>query len=276
MESSIITISREYGSGGREIARKTAERLGIPFYDRDLIDKAAKESGFTPEFVAEREQRLGSNFLYNFALGGIYGLAYPRKPEMKELPVAEQIFLAQKKVIEDLAEQGPCIFVGRCADYILRNKPKVLKVFVYADPKARICRAVEKYGQMEEQAEEIAKIMKKALKKENLTVKVEKLKNKKVSSMITVSEESRRMQDMMRMYAVNGMDMGFGQEGETLVLNASHPLVEYVLDHKEGDNVEMICEQLYDLALLQNAPLKPEAMTKFIARSNDIMLLLTK
>ncbi len=130
--------------------------------------------------------------------------------------------------------------------------------------------------EMEEQAEEIAKIMKKALKKDNLSVKVEKLKNKQISSMITVSEESRRMQDMMRMYAVNGMDMGFGQEGETLVLNASHPLVEYVLDHKEGDNVEMICEQLYDLALLQNAPLKPEAMTKFIARSNDIMLLLTK
>lgn len=130
--------------------------------------------------------------------------------------------------------------------------------------------------EMEEQAEEIAKVMKKALKKDNLTVKVEKLKNKKISSMITVSEESRRMQDMMKMYAMNGMDMGFGQEGETLVLNANHPLVQYVLDNKEGDNVKMICEQLYDLALLQNAPLKPEAMTKFIARSNDIMMLLTK
>lgn len=130
--------------------------------------------------------------------------------------------------------------------------------------------------EMEEQAEKIAKVMKKALKKDNLAVKVEKLKNKKISSMITVSEESRRMQDMMKMYAMNGMDMGFGQEGETLVLNANHPLVQYVLDNKEGDNVKMICEQLYDLALLQNAPLKPEAMTKFIARSNDIMMLLTK
>lgn len=130
--------------------------------------------------------------------------------------------------------------------------------------------------EMEEQTEEIAKIMKKVLKKDNLIVKVEKLKNKKISSMITVSEESRRMQDMMKMYAMNGMDMGFGQEGETLVLNASHPLVQYVLENKEGDNVKMICEQLYDLALLQNAPLKPEAMTKFIARSNDIMMLLTK
>ncbi|MDE7014917.1 MAG: molecular chaperone HtpG, partial [Kineothrix sp.] len=129
---------------------------------------------------------------------------------------------------------------------------------------------------LEKQSEEIGKIMKDALKKENLTVKVEKLKDEKISSMITVSEESRRMQDMMRMYAMNGMDMGFGKEGETLVLNAGHPLVKYVLEHKEGDNVTMICEQLYDLALLQNAPLSPEAMTKFIARSNEIMMTLTK
>lgn len=126
-------------------------------------------------------------------------------------------------------------------------------------------------------AEEIAKIMKKALKKEKLSVKIEKLKNKKISSVITVSEESRRMQDMMKMYATSGMDMGmFGSEGETLVLNANHPLVTYVMEHEDGENTKMICEQLYDLAMLQNAPLSPEAMTKFIARSNDIMLLLTK
>ncbi len=126
-------------------------------------------------------------------------------------------------------------------------------------------------------AEEIAAIMKKALKKDKLSVKIEKLKNKKISSMITVSEESRRMQDMMKMYATSGMDMGmFGSEGETLVLNANHPLVAYVMEHEDGENTKMICEQLYDLAMLQNAPLSPEAMTKFIARSNDIMLLLTK
>ncbi len=131
--------------------------------------------------------------------------------------------------------------------------------------------------ELEEKAGEMAEIMKKALKKENLTVKVEKLKDKKISSMITISEESRRMQDMMRMYSMNGADMGmFGKEGETLVLNAEHPLVQYVLENKEGENVTMICEQLYDLAQIQNAPLAPEAMTKFIARSNDIMMLLTK
>lgn len=141
--------------------------------------------------------------------------------------------------------------------------------------RAKTSKKVEK--ELEEQAEDIAKIMKKALKKDALTVKIEKLKNKKISSMVTISEESRRMQDMMKMYSMPGMDMGmFGKEGETLILNANHPLVQYVLDNKEGDNVKMICEQLYDLAMIQNAPLEPEAMTKFIARSNDIMMLLTK
>lgn len=126
-------------------------------------------------------------------------------------------------------------------------------------------------------AETIGKVMKKALKKDKIEIKVEKLKNKKIASMMTLSEESRRMQDMMKMYAMPGMDMGdYGKEGETLVLNANHPLVQYVLDHTEDSNVSMICEQLYDLALLQQAPLEPEAMSKFITRSNDIMLLLTK
>ena len=131
--------------------------------------------------------------------------------------------------------------------------------------------------ELEEQSEAVAKLMKKVLKKDKIKVKVEKLKNKKIASMITLAEESRRMQDMMKMYSVQGMDMGmFGKEGETLILNANHPLVEYVLAHQDGDNVKMICEQLYDLAMLQQAPLEPEEMTKFVARSNDIMMLLTK
>ncbi len=141
--------------------------------------------------------------------------------------------------------------------------------------RAKTSKKAEK--EMEEQAEEIAKLMKKVLKKDQIKVKIEKLKNKKISSMITLSEESRRMQDMMKMYSMPGMDMGnFGKEGETLILNANHPLVEYVLEHQDGENVKMICEQLYDLALLQQAPLEPEAMTKFVARSNEIMMMLTK
>ncbi len=157
MENGIITISREYGSGGREIARKTAEKLGIPFYDKELIYKAAEESGFTPEFVAEKEQRISSNFFYNFALGGVYGMAYPRQPDIKELPVAEQIFLAQKKVIEELAAKGPCVLVGRCGDYILRERKDLLKVFIYADRKVRECRAVESYGRAEEGVDQLVR-----------------------------------------------------------------------------------------------------------------------
>ena len=141
--------------------------------------------------------------------------------------------------------------------------------------KAKTSKKAEK--EMEEQAEEIAKIMKKALKKDHLTVKVEKLKNKKISSMITLSEESRRMQDMMKMYSMGGAGMfGAEGEGETLVLNANHPLVQYVVEHKDGDNTKLIAEQLYDLAKIQHAPLEPEAMSKFVARSNDIMMLLAK
>ena len=125
--------------------------------------------------------------------------------------------------------------------------------------------------------DKIKDVMKKALKKDNITVKVEKLKNKKIASMVTLSEESRRMQDMMKMYSMPGMGMNdFGKEGITLILNANHPLVDYITEHTDGDNTKMICEQLYDLALIQHAPLEPEAMEKFIARSNDIMMLLAK
>ena len=141
--------------------------------------------------------------------------------------------------------------------------------------KAKTSKKAEK--ELSDAAEAISKVMKKVLKKDKIAVKVEKLKNRKIASMVTLSEESRRMQDMMKMYSMPGMDMGeFGKEGETLILNANHPLVEYVLQNTDGKNVDMICEQLYDLALLQHAPLEPEAMAKFVQRSNDIMMLLTK
>ena len=141
--------------------------------------------------------------------------------------------------------------------------------------KAKTSKKAEK--EMEEQAALIAEQMKKSLKKETLQVKIEKLKNKKISSMITLAEESRRMQDMMKMYAANGMDLGaFGAEGETLVLNANHPLVQYVVAHQDGEHVGMICQQLYDLARLSHAPLTSDEMTQFISRSNEIMMLLAK
>ena len=139
--------------------------------------------------------------------------------------------------------------------------------------KSKTSKKAEK--ELEEQAAEIAKVMQKALKKDSLKIKLEKLKNKKIASVITLSEESRRMQDMMRMYSMNGMNMpGFGDEGETLVLNSNHPLVQYVCEHKDSEHATMIYEQLYDLAKLQHTPLEADAMAKFVARSNDIMMLL--
>ena len=131
----------------------------------------------------------------------------------------------------------------------------------------------------EKLTKKLTDIFKKALKNDKLTVEVKKLKNEKVASMITLSEETRRMQDMMKMYAAGGMAMGmddmFGG-GETLVLNANNELVKYILENKKSENTELFCKQLYDLAMISNKPLAPEAMTEFVARSNEIMMLLTK
>ena len=131
--------------------------------------------------------------------------------------------------------------------------------------------------ELKDMTEKLSKTFKDALGKENLTVNVEKLKDASISSMITLSEESRRMQDMMKMYGMAGMDPNmFGAEGQTLVLNDNNDLVKYVAEHTDGENTKIICEQLYDLAMLSHAPLSPEQMTGFIARSNKIMELLAK
>ncbi len=132
---------------------------------------------------------------------------------------------------------------------------------------------------MTESTTTLSEIFKAALNNEKLTVKVEKLKNDGIASMITLSEEGRRMQDMMKMYAANGMggmDMSMFAADVTLILNANNDLVKYILNNKDSENVPMFAEQLYDLALLSNQPLTTEAMAKFVKRSNDIMLLLTK
>ena len=124
--------------------------------------------------------------------------------------------------------------------------------------------------------ETLTDIFRKALNNEKLEVKVEKLKNENVASMVTLSEQSRRMQEMMKMYNMYGMDAGMFGTDVTLVLNANHPLVQYVLNNKDGEHVNLFCRQLFDLAMLSNKPLNPEEMTAFINRSNEIMMLLAK
>ena len=128
----------------------------------------------------------------------------------------------------------------------------------------------------EETAKALTELFRKSLNMDKLEVKVENLKNESVAAMMTLSEESRRMQDMMKMYNMYGMDPGMFGGQETLVLNVSHPLVKYLAENQESAHAEMICQQLYDLAMLSHKQLSPDEMTKFVQRSNEILMLLTK
>ena len=136
--------------------------------------------------------------------------------------------------------------------------------------------AEEEKETFQKNADSLTEIFRKVLNNEKLDVKVEKLKDENIASMAVLSEESRRMEEMMKMYGMGGMDTGMFGGQASLILNADHPLVQYVVENKEGENVELICKQLYDLALLVHKPLSPQEMTAFVQRSNQIMMLLTK
>ena len=139
MSNRIITISRQFGSGGRTIGKELAAKLGIPCYDSDLIEKIAEESGFAPEFVAER----GEHAAYSGWLAGALANHrdfYGHSPQ-------DDLWIAQRTVILELAEKGPCVIVGRCADDILRDKADCLNVFIHADMDKRAKRIVEQYGE---------------------------------------------------------------------------------------------------------------------------------
>lgn len=133
MEYSVITIGREHGSGGRMVAQKVADRLGIPLYDKKLIRMTADESGFSENYVAAAETKRTSSFLYNLYF------------DSNNLPLDDQLFLAQCKVIEEAAQKGPCVIVGRCGDYVLRKWVSCLRVFLYAPMEERMRRAVQEY-----------------------------------------------------------------------------------------------------------------------------------
>ena len=149
MEKKIITISREFGSGGRTIGRMVAERLGIPFYDKELVDQIALESGFAPKFVEEHgEHSPGSSlFSYAFAPQGVPGV-------MNGLSTADFLWNIQCSVILQLADQGPCVIVGRNADYILKDRPEALHAYVYADVAYRAERIVRRYGESDKSPEQ--------------------------------------------------------------------------------------------------------------------------
>ena len=149
MEKKIITISREFGSGGRTMGHKIAEKLGIPFYDKELVDQIAVESGFAPKFVEEHGEHspTGSFFSYAFAPQGVPGI-------MNGLSTADFLWNIQCNVILQLAEQGPCVIVGRNADYILKDRADALHVYVFADVPYRAERIVRLYGESEKSPEQ--------------------------------------------------------------------------------------------------------------------------
>ena len=140
----IITISRQFGSGGRYIGRKLAESYGIPFYDNELISRAAKESGFAEQAFENAEKRATNSFLYSIAMGlNTYGA---QELGAAGLSIDDRIFLAQSKVIQQVADEGPCVIVGRCSDYILKSYENVVNLFIAANIDFRIDRAVNLYG----------------------------------------------------------------------------------------------------------------------------------
>ena len=148
MEKKIITISREFGSGGRSIGRAVAEKLGIPFYDKELVEQVALESGFAPQFVEEHgEHAPGKSILsYAFAPQGVPGV-------MNGLSTADFLWNIQCSVILQLADKGPCVIVGRNADYILKDREDVLHVYIHADTQFRADRIGRLYGESEKSPE---------------------------------------------------------------------------------------------------------------------------
>lgn len=148
----IITISREFGSGGRLIGRRLAEKLNVPYYDKELLDRIAEESGFNREMMEDAERKAKNSFLYSLASAMGTGESGP-----ESLSLNERFFLAQFDTIKKIAEEGSCVIVGRCADYILRGMPEATNVFIYAEEADKIKRAVQEYGVPEDSVKKMMK-----------------------------------------------------------------------------------------------------------------------
>lgn len=135
----VITISRQYGSGGREIGKAVAERLGIPYYDNELITLAAQQSGFAPELFENADKNASNSLLFSLSMYGSTTGTY-------NMPLGDQVFIIQSDIIKKVAGEGPCVIVGRCADHILREHPHCVSVFLRAPLEVRVQHAIEQYG----------------------------------------------------------------------------------------------------------------------------------
>ncbi len=151
--NTVITIGRQFGSAGREIGEKLAKKLNIPFYDKELLTRAAKESGYCEEMLANHDERPTNSFLYNLVMD-TYSFGY-NSTSMVDMPISHKVFLAQFDTIKKIAAEGPCVIVGRCADYALEEMDHVLNIFIYGDEKCKIRRIMEKYDLNESKAKDM-------------------------------------------------------------------------------------------------------------------------
>ena len=151
--NTVITIGRQFGSAGREIGEKVAEYFGIKCYDKELLTRAAKESGFCEEMIQNHDERPTSSFLYNLVMD-TYSFGY-NTSSFVDMPISHKVFLAQFDTIKKIAEEGPCVIVGRCADYALADYKNVIHLFIYADEAAKVKRIMEKYSLTEPKARDM-------------------------------------------------------------------------------------------------------------------------
>ena len=149
----IITVARQFGSGGRDIAKSLAQELGIKFYDKELISLAAKESGMNPEVFEKIDEQATNSLLYSLSMG-LYNFGNGFSA-VGDLPVNDKLYILQHKMIKRLAEEGPCVILGRCADYILKDYPNVISIFINADMEYRKNRAIKYHNVDKKRAEQI-------------------------------------------------------------------------------------------------------------------------
>ena len=146
----VITIGRQFGSGGREIGEKLAQAYNIKYYDKELIARAAKESGFCEEILMNHDERPTNSFLYNLVID-TYSFGY-NSSSFVDMPMSQKVFLAQFDTIKKIADEGPCVIVGRCADYALEGRDNVINLFIYADEDFRVRKIMEQYSMDENKA----------------------------------------------------------------------------------------------------------------------------
>lgn len=149
----VVTIGRQFGSAGREIGEKVAARFGIPFYDKELLSRAAQESGFCEEMIQNHDERPTNSFLYNLVMD-TYSFGY-NASSFVDMPISHKVFLAQFDTIKKIAEEGPCVIVGRCADYALTDCKNSVHLFIYGNEECKIKRIMEKYNLPEDKAGEM-------------------------------------------------------------------------------------------------------------------------